>query len=332
MSSNTFSCRIQYLNDSNPFVTSNFPEPTRPPSYPFLISVPLSNQLASVHSALNAPLKIEDCTLQIYRQNGTEAEYGAYLDLDQSLDEHSEELELLRENKRATVLLRTQLSVRVHTCIEKILNSRDGELRRSLFLLKQLFQNDKDLVHEFVNKDGLECLVKVANDTKEHNYINYILRALGQLMLFVDGMNGVIKSNETVQWLYSVLSSGFRLVMKTSLKLLIVFVEYAERNALLLTQAVDVVDGNRKLKPWCNIMAILGDLSNQDDLELILYSMILINTVLNAIPDQDTFYDVSDSFEEQGMQQIIQHYFKNPVKHDDTGCFKQIVQQMELYE
>ena len=27
-------------------------------------------------------------------------------------------------------------------------------------------------------------------------------------MLFVDGMNGVIRSNETVQWLYSVLSSG----------------------------------------------------------------------------------------------------------------------------
>jgi hypothetical protein len=67
-------------------------------------------------------------------------------------------------------------------------------------------------VHEFVNKDGLECLVKVANDTKEHNYINYILRALGQLMLFVDGMNGVIRSNETVQWLYSVLSSGVRFI------------------------------------------------------------------------------------------------------------------------
>jgi hypothetical protein len=64
------------------------------------------------------------------------------------------------------------------------------------------------LVHEFVNKDGLECLVKIANDTKETNYINYILRALGQLMLFVDGMNGVIRSNETVQWLYGVLSSG----------------------------------------------------------------------------------------------------------------------------
>lgn len=78
-------------------------------------------------------------------------------------------------------------------------------------------------------------------------------------------------------------------------------------------------------------MQILGDLSNQDDLELILYSMILINTVLNSIPDQDTFYDVSDAYEEQGMQRIIQHYFKNPIK-DENGLFKQIVQQMELYE
>ena len=78
-------------------------------------------------------------------------------------------------------------------------------------------------------------------------------------------------------------------------------------------------------------MQILNDLSNRDDLELILYSMILLNTVLNSIPDQDTFYDISDAFEEQGIQRIIQHYFKHPVK-DDNGLFKQIIQQMELYE
>ncbi len=72
-------------------------------------------------------------------------------------------------------------------------------------------------MHEFVNKDGLECLVKVANETKEHNYINYILRALGQLMLFVDGMNGVIRSNETVQWLYSVLCSGVSVLLVSNI-------------------------------------------------------------------------------------------------------------------
>jgi FH1/FH2 domain-containing protein 3 len=56
------------------------------------------------------------------------------------LDDQPDEFDQIKENKRTTILLRTQLSVRVHTCIEKILDSKDTELRRSLFLLKQLFQ------------------------------------------------------------------------------------------------------------------------------------------------------------------------------------------------
>ena len=31
--------------------------------------------------------------------------------------------------------------------------------------------------------------------------------ALGQVMLYVDGMNGVIQHNETIQWLYSLTAS-----------------------------------------------------------------------------------------------------------------------------
>lgn len=60
---NTFTCRIQYLDDSNPFVTSNFPEPTRPPTYAFLTNVPLSNQVSSIHAALLAPLKVHKNSL-----------------------------------------------------------------------------------------------------------------------------------------------------------------------------------------------------------------------------------------------------------------------------
>ncbi len=55
---NTFSCRVQYLDDSNPFVTSNFPEPTRPPTFAFLTNVSLNNQIASIHATLKAPLKV----------------------------------------------------------------------------------------------------------------------------------------------------------------------------------------------------------------------------------------------------------------------------------
>ena len=33
------------------------------------------------------------------------------------------------------------------------------------------------------------------------------LPALGQIMLYVDGMNGVIAHAETIQWLYSLIGS-----------------------------------------------------------------------------------------------------------------------------
>jgi hypothetical protein len=158
----TFLCRVQYLDDSQPFNTTNFPEPTRPPKYPFLTDVPIVNQIAGVHSLLKAPLKvssfysyrvsfglkaglnqiallilkIEDCALQIYRQNGTETEYGAYLDLEQTLEEQTEEFEQIKENDRTSILLRTQLSVRVHTCVGKdCLSSRHFFLNNALSIL-----------------------------------------------------------------------------------------------------------------------------------------------------------------------------------------------------
>jgi len=74
-------------------------------------------------------------------------------------------------------------------------------------------------------------------------YLIYLLfTALGQVMLYVDGMNGVMDHNETVQWLYALIASKFRLVVKTALKLLLVFVEYVETNCLLLIKAVHAVD------------------------------------------------------------------------------------------
>ena len=36
-------------------------------------------------------------------------------------------------------------------------------------------QDDKDLVHEFVSNDGLECLIKVGMEA-DQKYQNYILR------------------------------------------------------------------------------------------------------------------------------------------------------------
>ncbi|XP_070195537.1 FH1/FH2 domain-containing protein 3-like isoform X13 [Littorina saxatilis] len=270
--------------------------------------------------------KLEDCALQIYRYHsgGAQAEFGTYLDLESALDEQAEELEGFSDQRKNTLILRTQLTVRVHAIIEKLLNSSGRELRRALFSLKQIFQDDKDLVHEFVNNDGLDCLIKVGAEA-DQNYQNYILRALGQVMLYVDGMEGVIRHNATIQWLYTLLASKGRLVVKTALKLLLVFVEYTDNNATQLLRAINTVDARRGLKPWANIMAILSEKDGADS-ELLVYAMTLVNKVLNAIPEQDIFYDVADALEEQGMDRITQRHMER------QGADLDLLTQFQIYE
>uniref|UniRef100_A0A665T5B0 Formin homology 2 domain containing 3a n=1 Tax=Echeneis naucrates TaxID=173247 RepID=A0A665T5B0_ECHNA len=319
----TFVCRVQFLDDTDPFNSTNFPEPTRPPLYTFREDIPLINQIAGVHRLLKAPHKLDDCALQL-SHNGT------YLDLESSLAEQRDELEGFQQDdtgsrgKKHSVILRTQLTVRVHACIERLYNSNGRDLRRALFSLKQIFQDDKDLVHEFVMAEGLTCLIKVGAEA-DQNYQNYILRALGQIMLYVDGMNGVIAHAETIQWLYALVGSKFRLVVKTTLKLLLVFVEYSESNAPLLIEAIASVDTKRGCKPWSNAMEILQEKDGVDT-ELLVYAMTLINKTLAALPDQDSFYDMVDGLEEQGMETVSQRHLGR------KGTDLDLVEQLNIYE
>uniref|UniRef100_A0A914Z177 Uncharacterized protein n=1 Tax=Panagrolaimus superbus TaxID=310955 RepID=A0A914Z177_9BILA len=194
--------------------------------------------------------------------------------------------------------------------------------RRALFALKQIFQDDKDLVHEFVQSDGLDCLVNLGR-ASDQNHQNYILRALGQLMLYVDGMNGIIAHNETIQWLYELLDSPYRLVVKTALKLLLVFVEYTEANSLLLLAAISRVERSKQRPDWQSIVRILSERGAGDD-EMLIFAMTIINKTLNGLPDQDTFFDVVDNLESQGFENITKSLLKmsNP----------QLIQQLELYD
>ncbi|XP_059614481.1 FH1/FH2 domain-containing protein 3 isoform X3 [Phlebotomus argentipes] len=263
---------------------------------------------------------LDDAALQVYK----DGDYGAYLDLESSLAEQSEDIDGLQSGRKNSLVVRTQLSVRVHAIIEKLLSSEGRELRRALFSLKQIFQEDKDLVHGFVALGGLNCLVRVGSGA-DQNYQNYILRALGQVMLYVDGMNGVMKNGPTVQWLYSLIASKYRLVVKTALKLLLVFVEYVESNCYLLVNAIHTVDAARGSLPWSNIMRLLKDYENADT-ELLIYATSLINKTLSGLSDQDSFYDESDFLEQQGMEGVIQRYMSRP------GTDLDLLDQLQLYE
>uniref|UniRef100_F1LQJ2 Formin homology 2 domain containing 3 n=1 Tax=Rattus norvegicus TaxID=10116 RepID=F1LQJ2_RAT len=233
--------------------------------------------------------------------------------------ENSQEKDLLSKGSTVRQLWRGFCAAQ-----EKLYNSTGRDLRRALFSLKQIFQDDKDLVHEFVIAEGLTCLIKVGAEA-DQNYQNYILRALGQIMLYVDGMNGVINHSETIQWLYTLVGSKFRLVVKTALKLLLVFVEYSESNAPLLIQAVSAVDTKRGVKPWSNIMEILEEKDGVDT-ELLVYAMTLVNKTLAGLPDQDTFYDVVDCLEELGIAAVSQRHLNK------KGTDLDLLEQFNIYE
>ncbi|XP_036753705.2 FH1/FH2 domain-containing protein 1 isoform X2 [Manis pentadactyla] len=313
--------RVQYLEDTDPFACANFPEPRRAPTCSLDGVLPLGTQIPALHRLLGAPLKLEDCALQV-------SPSGYYLDPELSLEEQREMLEGFYEEiskgRKPTLILRTQLSVRVNAILEKLYGSSGPELRRSLFSLKQIFQEDKDLVPEFVHSEGLSCLIHVGAAV-DHNYQSYILRALGQLMLFVDGMLGVVAHSETVQWLYTLCASLSRLVVKTALKLLLVFVEYSENNAPLFIQAVNSVASANGSLPWANLVSILEE-KNGADPELLVYTVTLINKTLAALPDQDSFYDVTDALEQQGMEALVQRHLST------AGTDVDLRTQLVLYE
>uniref|UniRef100_A0A669EY46 Formin homology 2 domain containing 3 n=1 Tax=Oreochromis niloticus TaxID=8128 RepID=A0A669EY46_ORENI len=144
-------------------------------------------------------------------------------------------------------------------------------------------------------------------------------------MLYVDGMNGLISHNETIQWLYTLVGSKFRLVVKTSLKLLLVFVEYTESNAALLIKAVNAVDTKRGTKLWSNVMEILDEKDGVDT-ELLVFAMTLINKTLAGLPDQDSYYDMVDCLEEQGIEATAQRHLSR------KGTDLDLVEQFNIYE
>ncbi|TKS81937.1 FH1/FH2 domain-containing protein 3 [Collichthys lucidus] len=264
---------------------------------------------------------------------------------------------------------------------EKLYNSTGRELRRALFSLKQIFQDDKDLVHEFVVAEGLTCLIKVGAEA-DQNYQNYILRGpslgpshlawrasrpglcsleacvfwpkgkLVRLYRPISGKGCEVTFSEVptpsgtpytigvqsamsrpavchvitaVTRLSAVVPYKFRLVVKTALKLLLVFVEYTESNAALLIKAVNVVDAKRETKLWSNVMEILDEKDGVDT-ELLVYAMTLINKTLAGLPDQDSYYDMVDCLEEQGIEAMAQRHLSR------KGTDLDLVEQFNIYE
>ncbi|VDM44976.1 unnamed protein product [Toxocara canis] len=91
-------CRVQYVDDSDPFATtsSSHLEPSRPVMYNFSLHQPVGEQISDVIRTLRAPHKPGDAALQVYKYDGNMGDFGCYLDSDMSLMEQEDELEILK--------------------------------------------------------------------------------------------------------------------------------------------------------------------------------------------------------------------------------------------
>uniref|UniRef100_A0A1I8IS29 GBD/FH3 domain-containing protein n=1 Tax=Macrostomum lignano TaxID=282301 RepID=A0A1I8IS29_9PLAT len=291
----------QYLDDSDPFAFNNSFEPKVGKPYIFSLYSPLSQLLHELYHLLNCPLQLEDCTLQLLKFNGSQGDYGPYLDLELSIEEQWYNFDSFGQD------------------------SSGVELSRILSSLKQIFQDDKDLVHEFVESGGLDAIVTIGHQCEEANHY-HILRALGQIMLYIDGMTGIGKHKATVEWLYSLLSSKHRnSVVKNAAKLLVIFVEYAPGNGELFMKAVSAVSIRERQPQWSHVMSLLKDTSLTEEIYYVL-ALKLVNSCLAYLPDQEAYYDLVDILEEQGMMQALL-----TLQPRAKQC-EELQQQIDLYE
>ena len=63
---------------------------------------------------------------------------------------------------------------------------------------------------------------------------------------------------QAIELLYKLISSDNKLVVKTAIKLLLVFIEYNESNYILLIDAVRNVATETETIPWSNLISVMS--------------------------------------------------------------------------
>ena len=109
------------------------------------------------------------------------------------------------------------------------------------------------------------------------------------------------------------------------MKLLIVFAEYTAANTSLILSAVASVDRGENRLLWSNAMKVLNEMDNSSS-EVVLLIITLFNTILSTMPDQDTFYDMTDALEKQGMQRCTQFFLSK------DSAEQELVEQFHIYD
>jgi len=94
---------------------------------------------------------------------------------------------------------------------------------------------------------------------------------------------------------------------------------------MLILSAVTQVDRSAKRLLWSNAMRILNEMDSSSS-DVVILIITLFNTILSVVPDQDTFYDMADALEKQGMQRCTQFYLNKKPSEPE------LVEQFNIYD
>uniref|UniRef100_K7HV27 Formin_GBD_N domain-containing protein n=2 Tax=Caenorhabditis japonica TaxID=281687 RepID=K7HV27_CAEJA len=138
----TFTCRIQYINDADPFATtsSSYLEPMRPVTFKFRLHECISDQLQDVIRTLRAPHKAGDSSLQVYRGlEGGGGELHTYLDNEMTLSDQQDELDILKADTIYQNFICISVTVFIQFSNYFIINRGRRRRRKRLGLLSLSF-------------------------------------------------------------------------------------------------------------------------------------------------------------------------------------------------
>ncbi|BFU19239.1 formin family protein [Entamoeba histolytica HM-1:IMSS-B] len=183
--------------------------------------------------------------------------------------------------------------------ISELLEQKTGEeLKQILFKIKMVL-DDPYVASEFIEQDGIENILNITMNN-HGNIQNYAMQLLRKLMGYNNGMDRIVKNEDLVELLYSLIDPTIPTsVSKQAIEL--VFVLCAFDGFFSFMCAAKNYAKTNSIKIFNNIIKML----EIDEIDVQLNALTLITTMLEAAPSVENKNQIIRDLKEQGIDNII---------------------------
>eukprot|EP00118_Oscarella_pearsei_P023666 m.286368 g.286368 ORF g.286368 m.286368 type:complete len:942 (+) comp40691_c0_seq78:361-3186(+) len=300
--------------------------------YTFRPGIPIAKDLAIVKERLDCPQNVEGLSLEI--EQG-----GPNLDLNATIEEQVAEWNLIPTDRTTVLCLCTKPSLVVPIYLEELRSGLRQGSWEALPNLLSLLQRKQDgsLVEEFVEADGLDCLLNFGRTERQRSITLEVISTIFEC--YSRRMKKLHLSSELLRWLYSeVKAENTDGQSVQALDLLLLSFTVSDTVTYFsshLTFAIHEEDESNGRKPWMLLkkyMEVSASLENYGNLHT---SLDFINSVfaglagwadlagLAGLAGTRTFSDVLCWFKHIGMDTLIEKtQFEAETKNNILGMLK----------